>query len=192
MSNDRKMYSDEEIGGLIRGIPEMTPPPWLASRIMETLADKRSGVWARFKGWLTTPQSFTFSPARMVFASLLIVAVVGVAGMLGGRLSEVGSGQPDGLVPVSFVFKDPAMGLKSVAVVGSFNEWNAEENQMKYVPEIGMWVFRTRLPAGDYEYVFLVDGETVVQDPQSVLSKDDGFGNRNSVILVKGDHEYLL
>lgn len=192
MSKERDQYSDECIGRLIREMPESTPPPWLASRVMANLEAKRPGVWERFRAWMTTPVSLTVSPARVAFASLLLVAALGVAGLMGTGMPGAGPGNADGLMPVSFVLKDPSMGFRSVSVIGSFNGWDARNNQMEYVPETGMWVFRTRLPAGDHEYVFLVDGEKVLQDPQSVLSRDDGFGNRNSVLLIKHESEQSL
>ena len=63
---------------------------------------------------------------------------------------------------------------------------------MQYDPEAGAWVLETRLPPGDHEYVFLVDGRQLVADPHAQVTRDDGFGNTNSIVFVDGNHEQML
>ena len=40
------------------------------------------------------------------------------------------------------------------------------------------------LRAGRYTYAFLLDGRLWVPDPTAPLAPEDGFGRRNSVVVV--------
>jgi len=51
-------------------------------------------------------------------------------------------------------------------------------------------VLEHALPSGDYEYVFLVNGESSMPDPRAVFYVQDSFGNKNSLLQVSGvQHE---
>ena len=39
------------------------------------------------------------------------------------------------------------------------------------------------LPKGRYEYMFVIDGAWVT-DPNAIGHVDDGFGNRNAVLVI--------
>lgn len=45
------------------------------------------------------------------------------------------------------------------------------------------------LPMGRHEYAFLIDGERIVPDPGALLYHEDGFGNRNAVLILGGNGE---
>jgi 1,4-alpha-glucan branching enzyme len=97
---------------------------------------------------------------------------------------------PEGLSPVKFVLAAP--GASEVAVIGSFNGWNAAGWTMRRDTASGLWTLKAALPPGSHEYVFLIDGATTVTDAAAALSADDGFGSRNSVLLVKNGDGSLL
>lgn len=69
---------------------------------------------------------------------------------------------------------------QSVKVAGSFNAWNPET--MQPGPD-GDWKLELMLPAGHYEYKYVVDGDWQL-DPQCPHSADDGCGNVNSVLKI--------
>ena len=81
-------------------------------------------------------------------------------------------------------FRAPA--ATSVAVVGDFNGWDPRRNLMVRVSREGTWGARLRLPPGVYQYSFVVDGTVWEADPRARRYVDDGFGGRNSVIIVDG------
>ncbi len=68
----------------------------------------------------------------------------------------------------------------TVAVVGSWNQWQATP----MIRREGTFFTVLRLPPGRYEYMFLVDGQRWVPDPDAPLSRDDGFGQRNSILDI--------
>jgi hypothetical protein len=74
----------------------------------------------------------------------------------------------------------PAAG--SVAVVGDFNGWDPGQDPLQAVGD-GWWELFLPLDPGSYQYLYLVDGKTVVP-PESRVTVDDGFGGRNGLIEV--------
>ena len=79
-------------------------------------------------------------------------------------------------------FRIYAPGAKSVAVVGSFNNWNPTANPL-LMSENGWWESGVALNPGVYEYLYLVDGELVVP-PEAERTTDDGFGGRNGIMEI--------
>lgn len=71
-----------------------------------------------------------------------------------------------------------APGARSVAVAGSWNQWQATP----MMERDGTFFTVLRLPPGRYEYMFVIDGQRWVPDPDAPLSRDDGFGQRNSIL----------
>jgi len=90
---------------------------------------------------------------------------------------------PSGKVRFEFVHST----ARRVSVVGTFNGWNADVDQMT-LRESGNWVKELELPPGTYEYRYVVDGEWV-QDPRAEHSVINPFGERNSLLSVRARTE---
>lgn len=73
-------------------------------------------------------------------------------------------------------------GARSAAVAGSFNDWDATRTPMQATAE-GSWKATVWLPAGRYEYRFVVDGQWI-SDPSARESVQNTFGSTNSVLVV--------
>ena len=71
---------------------------------------------------------------------------------------------------------------KRVAVLGDFNEWSDTKHPMKK-NENGDWQKIAMLPAGRYEYRFLVDGQWW-NDPKNDQACTNCFGTHNNVLEV--------
>jgi beta-lactamase regulating signal transducer with metallopeptidase domain len=71
---------------------------------------------------------------------------------------------------------------KVVAVAGSFNNWN--QSQFLFSKEGGEWVCRVNLPAGAYQYKFIVDGNWLT-DPTNPKIVYDERGNENSLLKTE-------
>ena len=78
-------------------------------------------------------------------------------------------------------------GARSVEVVGSFNNWSRGLLHLRDENHDGIWHAAAVLPAGQHEYMFVVDGERWVTDPLAGRFVDDGFGGgrENSVLIVR-------
>jgi hypothetical protein len=72
---------------------------------------------------------------------------------------------------------------RSVAVAGSFNGWRTDAQPMVR-GAAGVWFITVPLPIGEHRYDFVVDQTRWVTDPTAHAQVDDGFGGRNSVIVV--------
>ena len=83
---------------------------------------------------------------------------------------------------VDVVFVAPQ--AMSVAVVGDFNGWDPQRTRMIRSDHGGRWIARLKLPPGVHQYSFVIDGSTWVSDPGAKTTLDDGFGGRNSVLIV--------
>ena len=79
-------------------------------------------------------------------------------------------------------FRIEAIDAKEVYLVGNFNEWNAKSHPMKKETN-GIWKKQITLPAGKYEYKFLVDGEWIV-DPDNDQMCKNSLGTKNSVLSI--------
>lgn len=82
---------------------------------------------------------------------------------------------------VSFQVHAPE--AQAVAVAGDFNDWNPAAQPMKRDPESGTWKATLTLPAGQYQYRYVIDGQWV-DDPQCDLRAPNPFGGVNSVRIV--------
>ncbi|MCC6348195.1 MAG: hypothetical protein IT347_01215 [Candidatus Eisenbacteria bacterium] len=83
----------------------------------------------------------------------------------------------DGVV---FVWKGEG---SAVNVAGEFNAWSTSADPMKKQPD-GSWRLEKKLAAGKYAYKFVVDGTNWKPDPGVSEGVDDGFGGKNSVVVV--------
>ena len=77
-------------------------------------------------------------------------------------------------------FRTPSA-AQEVAVLGTFNAWVPVELQRQ--PD-GTWQRELRLTPGRYAYKLLVDGR-LRPDPEANSSEPDGFGGRNSLLIVR-------
>jgi hypothetical protein len=97
-----------------------------------------------------------------------------------GNLVPVASTDAVPLVVQQFTFYQK--GLRSVSVVGSFNDWEEDSTPMTEVSE-GVWSVSVPLKPDVYQYQFILDGERRVTDPSMPVVPSD-FGSPNSVVTV--------
>lgn len=71
---------------------------------------------------------------------------------------------------------------KVVAIAGDFNNWN--QSQFLFSKEGSEWVCRVNLPAGSYQYKFIVDGNWLT-DPNNPKIVYDERGNENSLLRTE-------
>ncbi len=95
---------------------------------------------------------------------------------------ELATGSPVGesrrLVTLHFQYPEAT----SVAVVGSFNGWSPASNPMRKLGDV--WELTLSLAPGRYSYRFVVDQKKHVLDPASRTTEPDGYGGKNSVLVV--------
>lgn len=151
-------------------------PPAMRQMVMARIRRERSSPWIRTWRWLAAPQ---LSPLTAG-----IVCAAGLALLLWLRpFSRTGAAQPEtGAVPVRLVFVAPQ--AATVAVTGDFARWDPNGIPLARPNPDGVWSVELRLPPGLHHYVFIVDGTEWRPDPNAASQVDDGFGQKNSVLLV--------
>lgn len=79
-----------------------------------------------------------------------------------------------------FTFYDSTQQAQKICVKGSFNGWNEQQGVLQKDPsDPSKWDFVTTLPAGIYQYKFVVDG-IEYNDPNNDLLVSNGMGGFNS------------
>jgi hypothetical protein len=90
--------------------------------------------------------------------------------------------QPIGQNTVRYTFRIEAGEAREVCLAGDFNRWRVCEAPLERVGE-DVWSVSLDLPPGRYEYMFVVDGKWMT-DPHAANHVDDGFGNRNALLII--------
>ncbi len=110
-------------------------------------------------------------------ASVVILAGIGVGAY------RLGAGRATGEVLVRFQLAAP--GAQSVALVGSFTNWETSRLPMVDANGDGIWEISVRLRKDSvYTYNFLIDGTRWVPDPTAAGQVDDGFGGQSSIVTL--------
>ena len=170
-----------------------TAPQWLETRVMANLpAQLPQPWWRRGLGWLLQPQPVRVRPASLAFAGMAaVVAIVwfndpaqqdnNPTSAAATAARPVANGN-QAVIYVQFAFADKA--AQSVTVAGDFNDWNAEATPLRDTDGDGIWTGLIALRPGMHKYMFVVNGERWVTDPEAESYVDDGFGMRNAVIAI--------
>jgi len=104
---------------------------------------------------------------------------------------------PPHRVEGGILFQYDAPSARQVNLAGNFpdNEWlkhgysidlmydNGKNGDL--VAGDGIWSIMKPLSPGRYEYKFVVDRNSWIQDPNALDVIDDGYGGKNSVVIVK-------
>ncbi len=163
------------------------PAVSVADRVMEQIRREASvpavspvGAALRLARWLARPRAVTLRlrPAwTLAIAATLAVVVLLPLG------ESVTPGEKEGIA--QFVGHFP--GARSVEVVGTFNDWRRGALPLSDEDHDGIWHGAVVLPAGQHEYMFVVDGERWVADPLAGRYVDDGFGagRQNALLIVR-------
>jgi len=156
-------------------------PTGMTQSIMNQIQSKEVNIqpswWERLKHVLSIPR---FSFRWIGAAAVSVISVLMFVNFI--WLSP--ENYPNGLTEVQFSLRAGAEPLSSVAVVGDFNDWNPNKHLLNDENEDGIWTATLRLEPGRYEYMFILDGQEWVPDPEAYRYVRDGFGNKNAVIEI--------
>jgi hypothetical protein len=83
---------------------------------------------------------------------------------------------------VRYVFTLRVEDAREICLAGDFNRWKVCDAPLSRVGE-DVWSITVDLPRGRHEYMFVIDGRWVT-DPGAMGYSQDGFGNRNAVLVI--------
>jgi hypothetical protein len=183
--NDDLDKKDLQFRQWIKEMPDLEPPEILLTSVMEALRPKRSSWHRRLLLWAQTPKMIHLTPLKVApIAAILSVAILLPTLLLLKQEKPVFTkGLEKTSIPV--VFSLNLSEAQSVSVIGTFNGWNPRGYEMKLDRELRWWSLSASLPEGRYEYMFLVNGQKMILDPGAFIHQEDGFGNQNSVLVLK-------
>jgi hypothetical protein len=191
LSPDLQRQADEfELATRLVARANPGAPAWLENRIMVALpAAAPVSVWQRMTSWLVEPKPIRLRPATAMFAMAAAVAAISILPNEDAQLPAPAVGTSNATLVtasspifVQFVLRDA--NAKSVAVSGDFNDWQQNGVALRDSDGDGVWTGLIALRPGLHKYMFVVDGQTWMTDPEADRYVDDGFGMRNAVITV--------
>jgi hypothetical protein len=157
--------------------------PALDEAVMAAVRRRVPARRRRGLDWLLAPRTVRVRP---VWAGVLAAAAALVLWLAPRAPAPAvrGSNAAQPVADTVFVrFELAAPQARSVSVAGSFNGWQVGTLAMTRNAS-GVWSATVALPVGEHRYEFVVDGTRWVPDPTAHDVVDDGFGGRNSVIVV--------
>ncbi|MFH1754552.1 MAG: alpha-amylase family glycosyl hydrolase [Candidatus Latescibacterota bacterium] len=92
------------------------------------------------------------------------------------------------LKQVTFRFQPVISGVTNVFLAGTFNDWNDSKVRMTDEDGDGAYEVTLLLPVGRYQYKFVADGAWITDDSAADFA-DDGFGGKNSILVVDESYE---
>lgn len=159
-------------------------PPWMESAVMARLPERPSSAWSRALAWLLEPRPLQVRPV----AALALVLAVALGVTFWPRsegaptAAAVATAGGEATVYVQFVYAGSNAG--SVSVAGDFNEWRPDDYLLSDPDGDGVWTGLFPVSPGVHKYMFVVDGQRWVTDPNAERTVDDGFGMRNAILSV--------
>ena len=120
--------------------------------------------------------------------SLPAMSFLFMVGLAHGLLGACASSPPVLVIPqqieggVEFSLMLP--NVQSVAVVGDFNDWSHTADLLAREDE-DRWSRVVPLSAGEYVFMFVVNGDQWVVPPMAEDYVEDGFGQKNGVVVVR-------
>jgi hypothetical protein len=182
LKNDPEFYALAE---MIGAIPDEEPPHGISETIMaRIIAKDRRTILQRFHDWVLHPMTFRITPIRIApVLALVIMAMVFLPRFHQHHAIPDPAAIGEGTIPIVFTLS--LEHARTVSVVGSFNGWDPAGYELH--KSNGNWILETALPTGRHEYSFLIDGQRIMTDPRGMFTSDDGFGNRNTVLILGND-----
>ena len=166
------------------------------ARLMEALkheeAPKRH---SRVLAWFVEPRRLSLPPLATLAAAAGLVGIGILSGFLIGRDGRAPTAQPLAVAAkpqlpdshtarvVKFVLVAPQ--ASKVSLVGDFNGWDTNATPAERQSD-GSWATFVQLHPGRHVYSFVLDGKVFMNDPAAPVAPDDGYGQKNSVVVVKG------
>ena len=172
----------QELSSLSLSSAEEQPSSDFTVQVMQKIGQQET---ITTKGWWDKVHHLlTLTRVSLKWAAALGMALVTL--FLGYNIyfSPVTQYCPNNLAEITFSMRADASQVRSIAVVGDFNDWDPTRNLLADENNDGIWTVTLKLEPGRYEYMFILDGQKWVPDPSAYRYVSDGFGNKNAVLEI--------
>lgn len=199
---EKELRAYERVLSIAKALPSLRAPARFTERVMKSITAERKRGRFEMRPAFLRPQWAGVA----LTAAVVVVAFIGGLWAGGGRVFapvpaqetrltaetrelglhqavQAGTTRETGPRYVRLVYVPGEATVQSVAVAGSFNNWDPVSTPLRR--EDGVWSTILVLPAGSYEYMFVENGERWVTDPLAARTRDDGFGTTNAVLDVE-------
>lgn len=171
---------------LIQSLNTLTPqeaPTDFTEKIMAKITQKKVEIGTSFWNELKKRISIPLPSIRVigVTATLAVIFLVFAFNFIfkPGEITPLCSAE----VQFSLRVADNQQ-IHTIAIAGDFNNWNPQANILQDPDGDGIWTATLKVPPGRYEYMFVLNGEKWLPDPNALRYVKDGFGNRNAILEV--------
>lgn len=177
----------QNLASLSLSLSEEILPSDFTVKVMQKIAEEDSTTNTKESWWEKVVQLLVMPRASLKWVAALSVALV--TAFLGyntyfSPIVEEYCPCPSNLAEITFSMRADASQVKSIAVVGDFNDWEPDRDLLIDENNDGIWSVTLKLEPGRYEYMFILDGQEWVPDPSAYRYVSDGFGNKNAVLEI--------
>ncbi len=165
----------DELLDRVRHTAPAGAPMGLDARVRSAVAGAGAHDRSNWLDWLLTPRLVPVPPAAVCAAAAIVMLLL--LPYTFWRSEDVADLQ----VYVQFVVDAPS--AETVHLAGDFNDWQPTVS-LEDADGDGVWSGRVALKPGVHEYMFVIDGDDWMTDPNATSYQDDGFGQRNAVVAV--------
>ena len=188
----RELERTEQLLAAAAELDDTHTPPAFVDAVMARIAAEEARDPARTVRTATHPRVRVSAARWFRPVAAAVLALVFVGGLRVGSAPEPAAPATEavatvtassGLHSVRLVYVPPeGTDPERVYVAGDFNAWNDQTTPLRRVGDA--WVTTLMLPPGEYEYMFVENGERWVTDPLALRQRTDGFGGTNAVLDV--------
>ena len=188
----------KKIISTLNSISTQTAPADFTQNIMAKISQEeiqiQSSWMDRIKSRISIP-SLSFPPLLLLFPrkwesifSFRLVGSAAVAALIVFFAFTFIFNTPDTpsicSAEVQFSLRISDSKAHTVAIAGDFNNWSPQANLLEDPEGDGIWNGILKLEPGRYEYMFVLDGEKWLPDPNALRYVKDGFGNKNAILEI--------
>ncbi len=148
----------------------------------ESLLTRAAELAARVRA--LSMRSEALQTRMAVEAEALARRVGAIDQRISGRAHSPDAGHGPVVTPEGVRFTLRAHPESRVAVAGAFNGWSPDATPLSFDPGTGEFVTVVPLEAGRHPYRFVLNGAWTT-DPLNPDARDNGFGERDSVVTVR-------
>jgi len=178
---------------VLERLPRLPAPANLANNVMAAIKPKRRSAFAHLRLWLERRPMLGWEFGGAALAASILFVALSPLSLVPSDNGLPHTSSPSPPIQASYTpdsggnllqFSLYAPQAHNVALIGDLNGWGSAA-EIELAPSgNGVWTVTVPLPAGRYQYAFLVDGQRWVTDPRAEQHVNDDFGRQNAVVTV--------